>query len=58
MLIAEGTCGRWLGLCQYDDIDIGLAPLVFLAGQRSAKTFVLADLCLAGPESTCVVMRR
>jgi len=28
MLIAEDTCGRWLGLCRYDDIDIGLALLV------------------------------
>jgi len=70
----EDTCGRWLGLCRYDDIDIGLPPLVLprhtscqdirLGGPkvlpvpakqdlRSAKTFVLADLCLSGPES-CV----
>jgi len=28
MLIAEDICGRWLGLCQYADAGIGLAPVV------------------------------
>jgi len=28
VLIAEDICGLWLGLCQYADIGIGLAPLV------------------------------
>ena len=28
MLIAKDICGRWLGLCRYADIGIGLAPLV------------------------------
>jgi len=28
MLIAEDICGRWLGLCGYADIGIGLAPFV------------------------------
>jgi len=37
MLIAEDTCGRWLGLCWYDNIDIGLAPLV-LPRQTSWQT--------------------
>jgi len=27
-LIVQDICGRWLGLCQYADIDIGLAPVV------------------------------
>ena len=29
MLIAEDICGRWLGLCRYADIGIGIAPLVY-----------------------------
>jgi len=38
-LIAEDICGRWLGLCRYADIDIGLAPLVkALPTQMSWKT--------------------
>jgi len=28
MLIAMDICGRWLGLCRYADIGIGLSPLV------------------------------
>ena len=28
MLVAEDICGLRLGLCQYADIGIGLAPLV------------------------------
>jgi len=56
MLIAEDTCGRWLGLCRYDDIDIGLAPLVLprqtswqTEGLRlSWRTFVLPDQNRAG----------
>jgi len=28
MLTAEDICARWLGLCRYADISIGLAPLV------------------------------
>ena len=28
MLVADDICGRWLGLCRYADIGIGLAPLV------------------------------
>jgi len=64
MLIAEDTCGRWLGLCWYDDIDIGLAPFVLPRqmswqteardGQdlRSPNRFVLADLCLVDQNRT------
>jgi len=40
---ATNICGRWLGLCRYADIDIGLAALVkVLRSQTSWQTKGLA----------------
>jgi len=38
MLIAEGICGLWVGLCWYADIGIGLAPQARICSIQAIDT--------------------
>jgi len=44
MLIVEDICGRWLGLCRYEDDDIVLT-------RRRARPSVSQDVCFRRPLS-------
>jgi len=44
MLIAEYICERWLGLCRYADVDIGLVTLVGMAISVAHGLHIRADV--------------
>ena len=44
MLIAEDICERWLGLCRYADVDIGLVTLVGMAVSVAHGLHIRADV--------------